>query len=102
MCPGIRGHEREPAGDGRHECCFALISSMQRKRLRFGKGFRVALKNRFAQAAEMVLAPGGAEGSAGNRHREVRNTRRGLLRTLNVYVPPACRRDGEPLPRGAR
>ena len=113
---------------------------MQRKKLRFGRGFRVAFKNRFAQAAEMVLAPGDAEGSADNRHRgadqwlyvvsgsgeaivggrrhklgagtlilierrerhEVRNTGRGLLRTLNVYVPPAYRRDGEPLSRGAR
>ena len=113
---------------------------MQRKTLRFGKGFRVAFKNRFAQAAEMVLAPGDSEGSADNRHRgadqwlyvvsgsgeaivggrrhklaagtlmlierrerhEVRNTGRGLLRTLNFYVPPAYRRDGEPLPRGAR
>jgi mannose-6-phosphate isomerase-like protein (cupin superfamily) len=35
------------------------------------------------------------------RH-EVRNTGRGLLRTLNIYVPPAYRRDGEPLPKGAR
>jgi mannose-6-phosphate isomerase-like protein (cupin superfamily) len=113
---------------------------MQRKRLRFGQGFRVAFRNRFAQAAEMVLAPGDAEGSADNRHRgadqwlyvvsgsgeaivggrrhklaagtlilierrerhEVRNTGRGLLRTLNIYVPPAYRRDGEPLPKGAR
>lgn len=30
---------------------------MQRKKLRFGKGFRVALRNRAAQAAEMTLAP---------------------------------------------
>jgi hypothetical protein len=35
------------------------------------------------------------------RH-EVRNTGRGLLRTLNLYVPPAYRRDGDPLPRGAK
>jgi mannose-6-phosphate isomerase-like protein (cupin superfamily) len=37
--------------------------------LRFGKGFRVALKNRRAQAATMVLAPGDAEGGPDNRHR---------------------------------
>ena len=42
---------------------------MKRKRLRFGKGFRVAFGNRAAQAAEMVLAPGDAEGSSDNRHR---------------------------------
>ena len=37
----------------------------------------------------------------GARH-EVRNTGRTPLRTLNVYVPPAYRRNGEPLPRGRR
>lgn len=42
---------------------------MQRKALRFGKGFRIALGNRRSQAAEMVLPPGDAEGDAGNRHR---------------------------------
>jgi mannose-6-phosphate isomerase-like protein (cupin superfamily) len=111
---------------------------MQRKKLRFGKGFRVALRNRAAQAAEMVLAPGDAEGGSDNRHRgadqwlyvlsgsgeatvggkryrlaagtlmlierrerhEVKNTGRGLLRTLNIYVPPAYRSNGDPLPRG--
>ena len=38
---------------------------------------------------------------AGDRH-EVRNTGRALLRTLNIYVPPAYDRSGEPLPRGRR
>jgi mannose-6-phosphate isomerase-like protein (cupin superfamily) len=37
----------------------------------------------------------------GDEH-EVRNTGRGLLRTVNVYVPPAYDRSGEPLPRGRR
>jgi mannose-6-phosphate isomerase-like protein (cupin superfamily) len=111
---------------------------MKRKRLRFGRGFRVALGNSRSQAAEMVLPPGDAEGSAHNRHRgadqwlfvesgrgearinkrrykleagtllliergdehEIRNTGRGLLKTLNFYVPPAYRRDGEELPAG--
>jgi len=111
---------------------------MQRKRLRFGKGFRVALGNARAQAAEMVLAPGGTEGDARNRHggadqwlyvvsgtgvarvngrrialrpgtllliehrdrHQVRNTGRAPLRTLNVYVPPAYTKHGNPLPRG--
>jgi mannose-6-phosphate isomerase-like protein (cupin superfamily) len=35
----------------------------------------------------------------GDEH-EVRNTGRGLLKTLNFYVPPAYDRDGEELPRG--
>ncbi len=113
---------------------------MKQKRLRFGKGFRVAIANRRSQAAEMVLAPGDAEGDPGNRHRgsdqwlyvvagtgtalvngkrhalragmlmliehgdrhEIKNTGRGMLRTLNFYVPPAYDRRGEPLPRGRK
>lgn len=35
----------------------------------------------------------------GSTH-EIRNTGRTLLKTLNIYVPPAYRSDGEPLPRG--
>ena len=31
---------------------------------------------------------------------EIRNTGRGALRTLNVYVPPAYSRTGDELPRG--
>lgn len=113
---------------------------MKRKQLRFGKGFRVAIGNRRSQAAEMVIAPGRAEGDPENRHRgadqwlyvlsgtgtatvnkrryplragslmliergdlhEVRNTGRGLLRTLNFYVPPAYDSDEEELPAGRR
>jgi len=109
---------------------------MKRKQLRFGKGFRVAIGNARAQVAEMVIAPGDAEGGPANRHRgadqwlyvvsgtgtarvngkpvplrsgtllliehrdrhEVRNTGRTLLRTLNIYVPPAYTRGGNELP----
>ena len=42
---------------------------MKRKKLRFGKGFRVALQNRRCQAAEMTIPPGDAEGGPRNRHR---------------------------------
>lgn len=42
---------------------------MQRKALKFGRGFRVALGNRRSQAAEMVIAPGASEGGPHNRHR---------------------------------
>src|SRR5438477_10498425 len=106
--------------------------------LRFGKGFRVTVGNKRAQAAEMVIAPGECEGGPDNRHRgadpwlfvvagrglavvngkrhvlrpgslvliekgdthEIRNTGRTLLKTLNLYVPPAYRSNGEELPRG--
>ena len=109
---------------------------MKRKQLRFGKGFRVAIGNRRAQAAEMVIAPGAAEGDPNNRHHgadqwlfvvsgtgtarvndrryplkagsllliergdrhEIRNTGRGLLRTINWYTPPAYDRRGDELP----
>ena len=113
---------------------------MKKKTLRFGRGFRVAFGNARAQAAEMVIPPGDAEGDPHNRHRgadqwlfvvegrgtaringrrytlapgtllliekgdehEIRNDGRGLLRTLNVYVPPAYDAKGEELPRGKR
>jgi hypothetical protein len=42
---------------------------MKRKQLRFGAGFRIAIANACAQAAEMVIPPGGAEGGPRNRHR---------------------------------
>ena len=35
----------------------------------------------------------------GDEH-EIRNTGRDMLRTLNIYVPPAYSGDGEELPRG--
>jgi mannose-6-phosphate isomerase-like protein (cupin superfamily) len=111
---------------------------MKRKLLRFGKGFNVVFGNRRAQAAQMVIEPGKAEGGATNRHRgadqwlfvvsgtgvatingrrcplregalllierndrhEIRNTGRGPLKTLNVYVPPAYTAKGDELPAG--
>jgi mannose-6-phosphate isomerase-like protein (cupin superfamily) len=42
---------------------------MKLKRLSFKKGFRVFIGNRKSQAAEMVIAPGDAEGDPRNRHR---------------------------------
>jgi mannose-6-phosphate isomerase-like protein (cupin superfamily) len=113
---------------------------MKRTQLRLRPGFRVVLGNRRAQAAEMTIPPGKAEGDPRNRHRgadqwlfvvagtgralvngrryplragsllliehgdrhEVRNTGRAPLRTLNLYVPPAYRQDGEELPAGQR
>jgi len=42
---------------------------MKRKQLRFGMGFRIAIDNRNAQAAERVIAPGDSEGGPKNRHR---------------------------------
>jgi mannose-6-phosphate isomerase-like protein (cupin superfamily) len=42
---------------------------MKRKTLRYGEGFRVAFTTSRAQCAEMVIAPGDAEGDEDNRHR---------------------------------
>lgn len=42
---------------------------MKRKKLRWGKGYRVAFTNKRSQAAEMVLAPGDTEGDKNNYHR---------------------------------
>ena len=42
---------------------------MPRKQLAFRKGFSVALKNKRAQAATMVIAPGDSEGGPDNAHR---------------------------------
>jgi mannose-6-phosphate isomerase-like protein (cupin superfamily) len=42
---------------------------MKHKQLRFGKGFRVAIDDKRAQVAEMVIAPGQAEGDSRNHHR---------------------------------
>jgi mannose-6-phosphate isomerase-like protein (cupin superfamily) len=35
-------------------------------------------------------------------HHEIRNTGRELLRTVNIYVPPAYTSSGDPLPRGRK
>jgi mannose-6-phosphate isomerase-like protein (cupin superfamily) len=42
---------------------------MRKTRLRFGRGFKVVLGNRRAQAATMTIAPGDCEGGPDNRHR---------------------------------
>ena len=42
---------------------------MRRDSLRFGRGFRVSIGNGRAQAAQMVIPPGGHEEGADNRQR---------------------------------
>jgi mannose-6-phosphate isomerase-like protein (cupin superfamily) len=42
---------------------------VQKKTLRFGKGYRIAAEVRKGQAAEMVLMPGECEGNSENYHR---------------------------------
>jgi mannose-6-phosphate isomerase-like protein (cupin superfamily) len=111
---------------------------MKRKQLSLKQEFAVAIGNKRAQAAEMVLGAGDCEGGPDNSHRgsdqwmfvvsgtglaiiegrrvrlregtlvliergdrhEIRNTGRRPLKTLNLYVPPAYTKGGNPLPRG--
>ena len=42
---------------------------MQHKHLQFGQGFKVAISDEHAQAAQMTIAPGKSEGGPDNRHR---------------------------------
>lgn len=66
--------------------------SMKRKQLRFGQGFKVILGNARSQAAEMVIAPGDAEGGPRNRHRGADQwlyvvSGRGIAKTGDRRVP---------------
>ena len=45
------------------------MRAKKHQHLRFGRGFHVVLGNRRAQAAQMVIEPGEAEGDSDNRHR---------------------------------
>jgi mannose-6-phosphate isomerase-like protein (cupin superfamily) len=42
---------------------------VKKKTLQFGRGFKVLIGNRRVQAAQMVIAPGDAEGGSRSRHR---------------------------------
>ncbi len=61
-----------------------------------GKGMAVVAGRQHALRAGTLLLV-----ERGSKH-EIRNLGRTPLKTLNLYVPPAYRRDGEPLPRGRR
>jgi mannose-6-phosphate isomerase-like protein (cupin superfamily) len=45
------------------------MSTVKHRILRFNHAFNVAIEGRDAQAAVMVIAPGGTEGGPRNRHR---------------------------------
>jgi mannose-6-phosphate isomerase-like protein (cupin superfamily) len=61
-----------------------------------GTGTAVVKRSRYKLVAGTLLFI-----EHGEQH-EIRNTGRAPLRTLNFYVPPGYRRDGEPLPRGRK
>ena len=61
-----------------------------------GAGTAIVKRSRYKLVAGTLLFI-----EHGERH-EIRNSGRTPLRTLNFYVPPGYRRDGEPLPRGRK
>ena len=61
-----------------------------------GSGEAIVNGRRYALAAGSLVFIQRRE-----RH-QVRNTGRGLLRTLNFYVPPAYKANGDPRPRGRK
>lgn len=61
-----------------------------------GRGVAIVNGRRVALRAGSILLI-----EKGDLH-EIRNTGRTMMKTVNVYVPPAYRSDGEELPRGRR
>jgi len=61
-----------------------------------GKGVAIVNRRRYPLSAGTLMLI-----EKGDVH-EIRNTGRTLLKTLNVYVPPAYDAEGEELPRGRR
>ena len=61
-----------------------------------GNGTAIVKRSRYKLVAGTLLFI-----EHGERH-EIRNSGRTPLRTLNFYVPPGYRRDGEPLPRAKK
>jgi len=81
---------------------------MKHKKLRFGEGFRVMRADQWLYVVSGIgealvngrrrrLAAGSLVFIQRREKHEVRNTGRGLLRTLNFYVPPAYASDEKPL-----
>ena len=80
--------EVEGGPDNRHQGADQWLYVVRGTGVAVVNGERVALRE-----GTLVLI------RRGDRH-EVRNTGRGPLRTLNVYVPPAYSAEGEELPSG--
>jgi mannose-6-phosphate isomerase-like protein (cupin superfamily) len=80
--------EAEGGPDNRHRGADQWLYVLEGTGRATIEGKRVSLK-----AGSLLLI------ERGERH-EIRNTGRRLLRTLNVYVPPAYRKNGKPNKRG--
>ena len=86
LAPG----DGEGSGDNRHRGADQWVYVVS------GTGRATVNKKRYALRAGALLLI-----ERGDEH-EIRNTGRGLLRTLNVYVPPAYTKRGDELPRGRK
>ena len=64
---------------------------MKKKKLRFGKGFRVVRGNRRGADQWLFVLSGNGEAIVN-----------GKRRTLNFYVPPVYKTNGDPPPRGRK
>ena len=84
LAPG----DGEGSGDNRHRGADQWVYVVS------GTGRATVNRKRYALRAGALLLI-----ERGDEH-EIRNTGRGLLRTLNVYVPPAYTKGGDELPRG--
>jgi mannose-6-phosphate isomerase-like protein (cupin superfamily) len=80
--------ESEGSSDNRHRGSDQWLYVVSGTGTALVKGKRYALR-----AGTLILI------ERGDTH-QIRNSGRGKLRTLNVYVPPAYRKNGDPLPRG--
>ena len=86
LAPG----EGEGNGDNRHRGADQWLYVVSGQGAATINGRRYALK-----AGTLLLIERGDE-------HQIRNTGRGALRTLNVYVPPAYTKGGDELPRGRK
>jgi len=79
---------REGGSGNRHRGADQWLVVVEGTGVAIINGRRLPLK-----AGKLVLI------EVGDAH-EIRNTGRGLLKTVNIYVPPAYAADGEELPAG--
>jgi mannose-6-phosphate isomerase-like protein (cupin superfamily) len=82
--------DSEGGPDNRHRGADQWLFVVAGKGLAIVNGKRHALRD-----GSIVLI------EKGERH-EIRNTGRTMLKTVNIYVPPAYRADGDELPRGRK
>lgn len=84
----IEPGDSEGGPDNRHRGCDQWLYVVSGTGVAIVEG-----KRRPLQAGTLILI------ERGETH-EIRNTGRNLLRTLDLYVPPAYTKSGDPLPRG--